>query len=34
MADWFEWKCSNCGYEIKTSGPHEFYRDAAGDLPP
>ena len=30
MASVYLWKCSNCEYEVETSGPWEFYRDKAG----
>ena len=32
MAGFWTWKCNSCGYELCTSGDHEFYRDEKGML--
>ena len=34
MAAFWDWKCSNCGFTVETSGSHEFYRDDNGELRP
>ena len=34
MGSGTEWKCNSCGYEVITSGPWEFYRDATGQRKP
>ncbi len=32
MASFFTHRCDQCGYEVETSGPHEFYRDEKGEI--
>ena len=32
MAIFFIHRCNKCHYEVKTSGPHEFYRDENGQI--
>ena len=34
MPPYFSFKCNNCGCEVVTSGPHEFYRDRLGRMKP
>ena len=31
MAAYDKWKCESCGFQVETSGSHEFYRDENGE---
>lgn len=34
MGAWYRHFCTECGYEVRTSGPWEFYRDEQGRRKP
>ena len=34
MASGYVYRCDDCGYSVRTSGPHEFYRDKKGRRKP